>query len=275
MVVSDQLNHRSIIDAIRLANLPKENRAIFKHLDFVNLEEIIKKAMGNFERIVIVSDGVFSMIGELQDLAKLQILSKRYDEQFKHGIMTIIDDAHGVGAVGQKGRGVEEVFHAQADVLIGTFGKAFGCDGGYVVANQTIIDYLRESAATYIYSNSIPPASAGAALAAVKLLDTPEGKQILIQLKINIEYFKTKAKKAKLPFAADSQHPVQPILIGDTLKTKKAVQQLFKQGYLTTAIGYPVVPAGRDEIRIQINANHTNQSINRLIDGLSQTLNGL
>jgi len=272
LVVSDELNHRSIIDAIRLANLPKEQRAIFKHLDFSNLEQIISEAVGKFDRVLIVSDGVFSMLGELQNLKKLQNLKNKYQAKFKNGILTVVDDAHGVGAVGQTGRGVEEVYKAKADVLIGTFGKAFGADGGYVAANQVVIDYLRESSATYIYSNSISPGTAGAATAAVKLIDTAKGRQTLRILHKNIAYFKKKAKIAGLPFAAESVHPVQPVLIGDTLKTKQLVGKLFQEGFLTTAISYPVVPPGQDEIRVQINANHTKESIKLLITTLAKLL---
>jgi len=272
LVVSDELNHRSIIDAIRLAGLPKEQRAVFKHLDFKDLEAIIKNAIKKYDRVVIVTDGVFSMLGQLQDLKQLQLLKKKYDSKFKNGLITVVDDAHGVGALGNTGRGTEEVYKAQADVLIGTFGKAFGSDGGYCTASQTVIDYLRESSATYIYSNSISPGTAGAAISAIKLMTGSKGKTILRTLHKNIAYFKKQAAAANIPFAAKSNHPVQPVLIGDTLKTKAIVASLFKVGFLTTAISYPVVPLGRDEIRVQINTNHTFQSITLLIKALKKLL---
>ena len=271
-VISDELNHRSIIDAIRLANLPKDQRAVFKHMDFSHLETLLKNAIGKFDRVVVISDGVFSMIGQLQDLNKLDQLKQKYDSKFKNGVLTVIDDAHGVGAVGRTGRGVEEVFKAKADVLIATYGKAFGADGGYVVSNQVIIDYLRESSATYIYSNSISPGTAGAALGAISLLSGSKSVKILQTLHENIAYFKKEAGKVDIPFAADSVHPVQPVLIGDTLKTKKIVGELFKMGFLTTAISYPVVPLGRDEIRVQINANHNKQSIQLLVAALKRCI---
>ncbi len=270
LVISDELNHRSIIDAIRLAGLPKDQRTVFKHRDFEHLETVIKTAISKFDRLLIVTDGVFSMLGELQDLNQLQLLKKKYDSKFKNGIITVVDDAHGVGALGKTGRGVEEVYKTQADVLIGTFGKAFGADGGYCVGSQAVIDYLRESSATYIYSNSISPGTAGAALSAIKLISGSKGKQILRVLHQNIAYFKKQAEAAKIPFAVESSHPVQPVLIGDTLKTKAIVASLFKVGFLTTAISYPVVPLGRDEIRVQINANHTPKSITVLIKALSK-----
>jgi glycine C-acetyltransferase len=272
LVVSDELNHRSIIDAIRLAKLSKEQKAIFKHLDTDNLESIVRNAIGNFDRVLIITDGVFSMLGEVQKLKKIADIKKRYDEKFKNGILIVVDDAHGVGVLGKMGRGSEEEEECEVDVLIGTFGKAFGTDGGYVVSKKIIIDYLRESAATYIYSNNLTPGTAGASLEALKILQEEEGFQIRKKLIDNINYFKKLAENEKIPMAANSFHPIQPILIGDPKKTKKIVKKLFDYGFLTTAISYPVVPQGRDEIRIQINANHNEKVIDLLIKSLKEVM---
>jgi glycine C-acetyltransferase len=272
LVVSDELNHRSIIDAIRLAKLPKEQKAIFKHLDTDNLESIVKNAIGNFDRVLIITDGVFSMLGEVQKLKKIADIKKRYDEKFKNGILIVVDDAHGVGVLGKMGRGSEEEEECEVDVLIGTFGKAFGTDGGYVVSKKIIIDYLHESAATYIYSNNLTPGTAGASLEAIKILQEEEGFQIRKKLIDNINYFKKLAENEKIPMAANSFHPIQPVLIGDPKKTKKIVKKLFDYGFLTTAISYPVVPQGRDEIRIQINANHNEKVIDLLIKSLKEVM---
>jgi len=155
--------------------------------------------------------------------------------------------------------------------LVGTFGKGFGADGGYVVANQTIIDYLRESAATYIYSNPFAPGTAGAALKALELVDQEEGKKLLQKSKENIDYFKTTAKKAGLKFAVDSSHAIQPVLIGDPVKTRAIVDALFKQNILVTQISYPVVPKGADEIRVQISAAHVKEDIDYLITSLKKS----
>jgi glycine C-acetyltransferase len=272
LVVSDELNHRSIIDAIRLAKLPKEQKAIFKHLDTDNLESIVRNAIGNFDRVLIITDGVFSMLGEVQKLKKIADIKKRYDEKFKNGILIVVDDAHGVGVLGKIGRGSEEEEKCEVDVLIGTFGKAFGTDGGYVVSKKIIIDYLSESAATYIYSNNLTPGTAGASLEAIKILQEEEGFQIRKKLIDNINYFKKLAENEKIPMAANSFHPIQPVLIGDPKKTKKIVKKLFDYGFLTTAISYPVVPQGRDEIRIQINANHNEKVIDLLIKSLKEVM---
>lgn len=273
LVISDELNHRSIIDSIRLAKLPDEQKAIYKHLDIFNLEDIIKNAVNQFERVLIITDGVFSMLGEIAPLDKIVTLKKKYEKYFKNGVLIIVDDAHGVGVLGEKGRGSEEYCQTNVDLIVATFGKALGADGGYVVGPKIIIDYLRESAAPYIYSNPFSPSTASAALGALHLLETNEGKNIRKKLDENIFYFKKEIKNTKIKLASKSNHPIQPVLIGDPKKAKTIVNGLFAQGFFTTAISYPVVPLGKDEIRIQINAGHTKKIIQRLIDSLNQLLN--
>ena len=270
IVISDALNHRSIIDGIRVANLPKEQRAIFAHMDPSHLEAVLKANKKIYKRALVVTDGVFSMLGEYQKLKEISKIVDKYDKEFENGVLLVVDDAHGVGITGKTGRGIEEVESVQTDVLIGTFGKAFGSDGGYVVANQTIIDYLRESAATYIYSNSIPPGTAAAALKSIELLDKQEGKKLLKNSKENIAYFKKRMKTAGFLFAADSSHPIQPILIGEPLKTNALVNKLFKKNIIVTNISYPVVPKGRDEIRVQISAVHTKGDIDQLVKAFEE-----
>lgn len=272
VVISDELNHRSIIDGIRLAQLPSEQRMIFKHMDMIDLEAKLKQCIGICQRVLIVTDGVFSMLGEYQDLKAMRALIDEYDTQFEQGILLVVDDAHGVAACGETGRGVEEVMGAQADVLIGTMGKGFGADGGYVVGSNAVINYLREAAATYIYSNSISPGTAGAALAAVQLLDTPEGKALLESSRKNIAYFKQELAKHKIKMASESSHPIQPVLIGDPAKTKATTGKLLEQDILTTGISYPVVAPGRDEIRVQIAATHTKEDMDDLITKLVASL---
>lgn len=261
LVISDELNHRSIIDGIRVAGLPKENKAIFKHLDAGDLKRVLDENKSKFTRVVVVTDGVFSMLGEYQDLKKINSVIDAADNNFAEGITLVVDDAHGIGAFGKTGRGVEEVTQANADVLVGTMGKAFGADGGYVVGNQLLIDYLRESAATYIYSNSISPGTAAAASAAVKLLQSPAGEKLLSQSGDNVRLFKQLMKQEGFRFAADSEHPIQPVLIGDTTKAKAFKDALFESKILVTTISYPVVPKGRDEIRVQISSSHTKADI--------------
>ena len=266
LVASDALNHRSIIDGIRVANLPKEQRSLFNHLDLNDLDRILSENRGVFQRVIVVTDGIFSMLGEAQDLKKMRQVIDAHNDHFAEGVWLVVDDAHGVGAFGKTGRGVEEVYHAKADLLIGTLGKAFGADGGYVAADQTVIDYLRESAATYIYSNSISPGTTGAALASIELIQTSAGEKLLAQLMHNREHFQKEMERAGCTFAAHSTHPIQPILLGDAGKTAVFKEGLFEKGILVTNINYPVVPKGRDEIRVQISAAHTQDDISAFVD---------
>lgn len=266
LVISDELNHRSIIEGIRVANLPKEQRLIYKHLDFSDLARVLEENKGIYKRALILTDGIFSMLGEAADFSSFNTVVKKYDAEYEEGIITVADDSHGVGIFGKDGRGCEDASQAKVDVLVGTFGKAFGSDGGYVVADKEIIAYLRESAATYIYSNSVSPGVAGAALAAVRTIDSPKGKKLLQTSRDNIALFKKLMKKEGFMFAADSMHPIQPILIADAYKTKKLTDALFEAGILATNINYPVVPKGKDEIRVQISASHTKEDIEYFVE---------
>jgi glycine C-acetyltransferase len=271
LVISDELNHRSIIEGIRAASIPKVQKAIFKHMDPEDLRRVLVENQGKFVRVVVVTDGIFSMLGEGQDLAAMRRIIDEFDDKYEEGILLVVDDAHGVGCFGQTGRGVEEVAGVQADVLVGTMGKAFGADGGYVTGSQVVIDYLRESAATYIYSNSISPGTAGAALAAFKMMMGDEGPALLTNLRENIDHLKGLMQKAGLQFAANSDHPIQPLLVGDAAKCKAIVKAMREQGFLVTSINYPVVPKGRDEIRIQISASHTREDIEEFVEALVQS----
>lgn len=272
LVVSDELNHRSIIDGVRLANLSSDQKVIFKHMDGSDLDRVLAENVGKFDRVVVITDGVFSMLGEYQDLAKVRQVVDSFDNKYAHGVLLVVDDCHGVAAFGDTGRGTEEVAGAQADVLIGTLGKGFGTDGGYVVADQVVVEYLRESVATYIYSNSISPATAGAALAAVKLVDSSDGHQLIATLQQHIADFKQLASELEIPLAADSVHPIQPVLIGDSEKSKAVTRQLFEAGYMVTSINYPVVPPGKDEIRVQLSAAMTSDLVREFAQTLSKLL---
>jgi len=268
-VISDALNHRSIIDGIRAASIDKEQKFIYKHLDFEDLRNVLEVNKTKFKRAVVVTDGVFSMIGEAASLKALKAVIDEFENQYDQGVLLVVDDSHGVAAYGVTGRGTEEVSGAKSDLLIGTFGKGFGADGGYVVGDQVMIDYLRESAATYIYSNSISPSVAAAALASINIVASEEGNKLLNKLEEDKKYLKDQMAKAGLQFAAESHHPIQPLLVGDTLKAKELRNKLFEMGVLVTNITYPVVPKGKDEIRIQLNASHTKEDIDTLVSSSS------
>ena len=142
LVISDELNHRSIIDGIRVAGLGKENRAIFKHMDYADLDQVLAENAGKFKRVLIVSDGIFSMLGECGDVKKIVDAAEKYDSAYEQGIITAIDDSHGVACYGSGGRGCEEKTGGKCDLLVATFGKGFGSDGGYVTGSKIMMDYL-------------------------------------------------------------------------------------------------------------------------------------
>jgi glycine C-acetyltransferase len=266
LIVSDELNHRSIIDGIRVVNFPKEQRCVYKHLDFEDLKRILEENKGKYTRVLVISDGVFSMLGEYADLAKMHKVTDAFQLAYAEGVLIMIDDCHGVASLGTTGKGTEEASGGRADVLVGTLGKGFGGEGGYVVADQVLIDYMREAAATYIFSNPISPGTASAGAASVQLVAGVEGNARLMALRENIAHFKYGIGKAGFSLAAESSHAVQPILIGDPVKTKALVEALFKEGILVTNINYPVVPKGRDEIRIQLSALHTKADLDEFVE---------
>ena len=257
IVISDELNHNCIINALRLAR-PKDKK-IYKHLNMVELEDRIKESIGQAKRLIIVTDGIFSMRGDYALLDIISNLSKKYDREFPENILLVVDDSHGIGAYGKTGRGTEEYTNAKGkgiDVLVGTLGKAFGVNGGYVTSNQTIITYLRETAPMYIYSNPISPAEASAALKSLEILVSERGKDILTHLHRMTKKF----EKGLLDLGyeiIESDHPIVPLMVKDTKKTTNLVNYLINRGILGTGLNYPVVPKGDEEIRFQINADHT------------------
>jgi glycine C-acetyltransferase len=254
-VISDALNHNCIINAIRLAR-PKI-KAVYAHLDMNDLEAKIKAAMDQARRVLIVTDGIFSMRGDYAPLDIIGDMAARYSPKFAEGVHTIVDDSHGVGAFGRTGRGTLEYTGAAGiDILVATLGKAFGVNGGYLVASAPVVSYLKETAPFYIYSNPIAPAEAGAALTALEILDGPEGEKLLEHMRTLTQLFEQGL--VDLGFEVlRSAHPIVPLMIRDTSKTREMVQYLNANGILATGLKYPVVPKGDEEIRFQISAEHT------------------
>ena len=253
-VISDELNHNCIINAIALAR-PAEKH-VYKHLDMAALEHALEAAAKSCTRAIVVTDGIFSMRGDHAPLDQIVKLARRYDGAFAENAIVVVDDSHGVGAFGASGRGTEEYTNAEAvDLLIGTLGKAFGVNGGYLVADQVIVDYLRETSPFYIYSNPITQAEAAAAQQAIDILDSAAGKAMLSHLRAMTARFKAGLGKLGLE-TLPGEHPVVPLMLRDTARTKAVVTQLRKNGVLATGLSYPVVPKGDEEIRFQISADH-------------------
>jgi glycine C-acetyltransferase len=266
-VISDALNHNCIINAIALAR-PAEKR-IYKHLDMSELERELEQASKSCARAIVVTDGIFSMRGDHAPLDKIMTLVRRYDAAFAENAILVVDDSHGVGAFGATGRGTEEYAGSDpADVLVATLGKAFGVNGGYVVADETVIRYLRETSPTYVYSNPITPAEAAAAHRAIDMLDSLEGTTLLAHLRAMTARFRAGLVELDLE-TLPGGHPVVPLLLRDTARTSALVAHLRRNGILATSLAFPVVPRGDEEIRFQISADHTAADIDAALDAIA------
>jgi glycine C-acetyltransferase len=266
-VISDALNHNSIINAISLSR-PAEKR-IYAHLDYDELERHLAALSRTCARAVVVTDGVFSMRGDHADLGKIMQIAAKHDASYAENIVVVADDSHGVGGFGVTGRGTEEVVGAKVDVLIGTLGKAFGVNGGYVVAAKPLIAYLRETSPFYIYSNPITPGEAEAARVAVERVDSQEGRGLLDHLSAMTQRFRDGLRALGLE-TVEGQHPVVPLLVRDTARTAALVAHLRDSGILATGLAFPVVPKGEEEIRFQISADHTAADIDEALAALAQ-----
>jgi glycine C-acetyltransferase len=267
VVISDELNHNSIINAISLAR-PAEKR-IYGHLDFNELTRQLGAFTSKCRRAVVVTDGVFSMRGDHARLDEIMRIAKQFHPLYAEGVIVIADDSHGVGAFGETGRGTEEVAGAKVDVLIGTLGKAFGVNGGYVVSSQSVVNYLRETSPFYIYSNPITPAEAEAARTSIERVDSQEGRALLAHLRAMTERFREGLRKLGLETVA-GEHPVVPLLVRDTARTAALVRHLRDSGILATGLAFPVVPRGEEEIRFQISADHTTADIDEALSALAR-----
>jgi len=267
IIISDELNHSCIINGTKLAR-PKA-KEVYAHLDMAGLEKHIQNAIGQSDNLLVITDGVFSMRGDLAPLAEISALIARYNDKFSRDILLMVDDSHGIGALGKAGRGTEQVTGAKADILVGTLGKAFGVNGGYIVADEQIIAYLRQKNPFYIYTNPITPAEAAAALRALQILQSAAGRARLRHL----TKMTTRFEKGliKLGFETiSSPHPVVPLVVRDTQRTRELVNHLREHGVLATGLAYPVVPKGGDLIRFQVCADHTPEDIDYVLGVLKQ-----
>jgi glycine C-acetyltransferase len=267
VVISDELNHNCIINAIRLSR--PAGRAIYRHLDMVDLDTKLKQGVGTGKRAIVITDGIFSMRGDYAPLDTIVDICKKYDSKYEEGVITVVDDSHGVGSFGKTGRGTEEYTDTKVDILVATLGKALGVNGGYVVANFTIIDYLRETAAFYIYSNPITAAEAAASMKALEILDSDRGLKLLEHMRGLTKRFEDGLQQLGFEILS-SEHPVVPLMIRDTEKTTELVKFLFDNGILATGLNYPVVPKGDEEIRCQITADQTENDIDHVLDVLKR-----
>jgi glycine C-acetyltransferase len=267
IIISDELNHNCIINGMRLAR--PLDKAVYPHLDLAALERELEKASGRAQRVLVITDGIFSMRGDHAPLAEISELVGRYDDRFPENALLVVDDSHGVGAFGATGRGTEEFTGGvQADVLVATLGKALGVNGGYVTSSADVIRYLRESSPMYIYSNPITPAEAHAALKALEILDDERGLDLLGHLRDLTARFERGLLELGYEIIP-GEHPVVPLMVRDTARTRALVRHLFEHGILATGLTFPVVPRGDEEIRFQVNADHTAMDIDEVLSALA------
>jgi glycine C-acetyltransferase len=266
IIVSDELNHNCIINAMRLAR--PADKQVYGHVDMDALERACAGAAGRARRLLVVTDGIFSMRGNAAPLAEIAGIVRRHDAGFEEGAFLVVDDSHGVGACGATGRGTEELTGARADLLVGTLGKAFGVNGGYVAGPAAVLRYLRETAPTYIYSNPITPGEAAAAVAALDVVDGPDGRRLLERLQALTRRFEAGLARLGLETIA-GEHPVVPLLVRDTDRTRRLVRHLADHGILATGLTFPVVPKGDEKIRFQVNADDTEADIDQVLAALA------
>ncbi|MEU1213130.1 glycine C-acetyltransferase [Streptomyces sp. NPDC005790] len=255
-VISDALNHASIIDGIRLS---KAKRYRYANRDMADLEQQLKEASGARRRLV-VTDGVFSMDGYVAPLAEICDLADRYDA------MVMVDDSHAVGFVGPGGRGTPELHGVmdRVDILTGTLGKALGgASGGYVAARAEIVALLRQRSRPYLFSNSLAPVIAAASLKVVDLLES--AGDLREQLNANTALFRSRMTEEDFDILP-GDHAIAPVMIGDAAKAGRMAELLLERGVYVIGFSYPVVPQGAARIRVQLSAAHSSDDVDRAVD---------
>ena len=261
-IISDELNHASIIDGIRLS---KAKRLRFKHLDLEDLEKNLIEAKDSRLR-VIVTDGVFSMDGDIAPLPEIVALAKKYDA------FTFVDECHASGVLGRTGRGTPEYFglEGKIDVINSTLGKALGGGtGGYSAASKEVVDILRQRGRPYLFSNSIAPPVVGASLEVFDMLDEAggEGEKLIANLHRNTEHFRTEMNKAGFKILGHKDCPIAPVWLGDARLATEFANEMMAENIYVIGFSYPVVPTGKARIRVQLSAGHTTDHIERAIRG--------
>jgi glycine C-acetyltransferase len=267
--IGDQLNHNSIIRAMRISNVPSQNKGIYRHNDMADLKRCLDAVSPDMDRVVVIFDGIFSMRGDYAPIHEIVEICNTYEDQFRDGVITVVDDSHGIGAFGDTGRGTPEYAGAWPDVVVGTFGKAFGVNGGFIAGSRTLIEAVRQKADTYIYTNPLSVADCAAAVKALDICDSPEGQACLTHLAQQTKRFRKGLDRLGLE-SIQGPHPVVPLMVRDTAKTHERVKFLYDHGVLVVGLTFPVVPKGDETIRFQINACHTPADIDAVLELLAE-----
>lgn len=252
-ILSDELNHASIIDGCRLsgAKILRFNHADAKHMEQVYLEN-----KDQYRRFLAITDGVFSMDGDIAPLDEIYAITSKYD------IMLMVDDAHGEGVVGKGGRGIVDHFnlHGKVDVEVGTMSKAFGVMGGMVAGSAKIVEWLRQRGRPFLFSSAVTPPDVAACIAAVDTLE--KSTELVDRLWDNGNYFKTEMKKLGFDTGL-SQTPITPVMLGDAKLAREFSKELYEEGVFAMALGFPTVPEGKARIRVMISAAHSRDDLDK------------
>lgn len=260
IIFSDELNHASIIDGCRLSGAKIVRYA---HCDPEDLDRAMSEQRSNFPRALVITDGVFSMDGDIAPLDNI------YEVSQKHEAVLMVDDAHGEGVLGRGGRGIVDHFglHGKVDVEIGTLSKAFGVVGGVVAGNPTVVEWLRQRGRPFLFSSAMTVPDTAACLAAVEILE--ESTELVDRLWDNTKYFK--AEMNRLGFdTGQSVTPITPVMLGEAPLAQQFSRQLFEQGVFAMAIGFPTVPRGKARIRVMISASHSTADLDRGLEVFTQ-----
>lgn len=253
VIFSDKLNHASIIDGCRLSGA---KIIAYEHNDVKHLDEQIKANLSQYRRALIITDGVFSMDGDIAPLPEIYEVAKKYD------ILLMVDDAHGEGVLGKGGRGIVDHFglHGKVDVEVGTFSKAFGVVGGMVAGKSIIIEWLRQRGRPFLFSSAMTIPDTAACLAAIDLLE--DSSQLVNKLWENAKYFKAEMKSLGFDTGV-SETPITPVMLGEAKLAQQFSRELFESGVFAMAIGFPTVPQGKARIRVMISASHSKDDLNQ------------
>lgn len=253
VIFSDRLNHASIIDGCRLSGA---KIIAYEHNDVKHLEEQIQANLSQYRRALIITDGVFSMDGDIAPLPDIYEIAKKYD------ILLMVDDAHGEGVLGKGGRGIVDHFglHGKVDVEVGTFSKAFGVVGGVVAGKSIIVEWLRQRGRPFLFSSAMTIPDTAACLAAIDLLE--DSTQLVDKLWENANYFKAEMKLLGFDTGV-SETPITPVMLGEAKLAQQFSKELFEAGVFAMAIGFPTVPQGKARIRVMISAAHSQDDLDK------------
>jgi glycine C-acetyltransferase len=263
LIISDELNHASIIDGCRLS---RAEIRVFKHKDIADCERVLKETENWNGKKLLITDGVFSMDGDIANLPALCDLAEKYN------CIMMVDDAHASGVLGSRGRGTIDHFgcHGRVDIQVGTLSKAIGSIGGYICGSRDLIEFLYQRGRPFLFSTSHPPSVTATCQAAFELLDSEAGDRLIKKLWSNTKFFKRKLKKLGFD-TGKSETPITPIMVGDAAKAFEFSRELFAEGVFAGALGYPTVPEGKARLRTIITAAHKRADLERALEIIERT----